>query len=750
MDFFLIIVIILFIFAISDLVVGVSNDAVNFLNSAIGSRAVKLKWLLILASFGILVGAIFSGGMMEIARKGLFRPEQFYFHEVMIIFLAVMISDVMLLDFFNTFGLPTSTTVSLVFELLGAAFVVSVIKIINNGETLMVLSKYINAEKTLAIISAIFISIAVAFIVGYIVMFITRLIFTFRWHQKMLIWGSIFGGLSFTFISYFIFIKGLKDVFFITPKMLEYVQNNLLELLTTSFVLSTILFMLLHFLFKVNIFRIVVIYGTFALAMAFAGNDLVNFIGVPLAGFHSYLYFQEAGGTDPTTFSMQILADKIKPEPYFLVAAGIIMSLALWFSKKARTVIQTSINLSRQKDGHEQFEANELSRAVTRFFYSISQAIKSKYTYRIQQLINRRFENPEIASKNPDLPAFDLVRASINLMVASTLIAFATSLKLPLSTTYVTFMVAMATSLADRAWGRENAIYRVSGVFVVIGGWFLTAFAAFTMAGLICLFLWYGKIPAIIVTLPLVFYVLYRTHLKHKQKSEDKDEKEMIAKQLEAITDSPEKISYKAIYDIIPQAIESLWEVYQGLKNEDVKVLKQVNKNTKKLDKRSETYKELINSTIDNYEHSDQINLTEYYIKIIETLRGIAVSISFITKPSYQHLNNLHKSLNEHQLKDFENIYKKLAMLSQLVLEFTSHKKDQKSEPIIQLHKELLQLIDEARIKQIERIRKKETPSRSSMLFLNIVSEMRYISFFLLDIINFENECLEKNKSNYN
>lgn len=743
--FFLFIVGLLFIFAVSDLIVGVSNDAVNFLNSAVGSRAASIRWLLAIASLGVLVGAIFSGGMMEIARKGLFRPEQFYFEEVMIIFLAVMISDVLLLDFFNTFGLPTSTTVSLVFELLGAAFVMSIIKIINNGETLMVLSKYINAEKALAIISAIFVSIAVAFIVGYIVMFLTRLIFTFQWHQKMLFWGSVFGGLSFTFISYFIFIKGLKDVFFITPQMLEFVQSNLAWLLIVTFISITLIFILLYALFKINVFKIVVLYGTFGLAMAFAGNDLVNFIGVPMAGYHSYLFYQASGTTDPSALSMHMLADKIKPEPYFLIAAGIIMMLALWFSKKARTVIQTSINLSKQKDGYEQFGANEVSRAIVRFFYNISEALKTRYTYPFRQFINKRFENAT-QTYEPDPPAFDLVRASINLMVASSLIAFATSLKLPLSTTYVTFMVAMATSLADRAWGRENAIYRVSGVFTVIGGWFLTAFAAFTLSGLICLLFWFGKIPAIILMVPIVFYVLYRTHLKHKQHQESLEEKDEITRQLSLSSETPEKISCKAIYDIIPQAIETIWEVYEGLKKEDVKALKHSNKKSKKIDKRSETYKDLINSAIETNEHYQDIKVSEYFIKIVEALRGIAVSISFIAKPSYQHVNNLHKSLNENQLKDFEIIYHKLAQLSQLVLEYIHPEKEYKPEPIVQTHQELLQLIDHARIKQIERLKKKETPSRSSMLFLNIVSEIRYISFFLIDIFNYENERLEKSK----
>jgi phosphate/sulfate permease len=741
--FYMVIVGLLFLFAISDLIVGVSNDAVNFLNSAIGAKAAKFKFLMLIASAGVLVGSLFSGGMMEVARSGIFHPTQFYFHEIMLLFLAVMITDVLLLDFFNTLGLPTSTTVSLVFELLGAAFVLSIIKIIQNGETMMVLSKYINSEKALAIISAIFISIAIAFTIGFIVMFLSRVLFTFFYEKKLKILGSIFGGISISIISYFIFIKGLKDVSFVPEYILIWINSNILLLIGGISLSITALFFLIQLFAKVNIFRIVVFFGTFALAMAFAGNDLVNFIGIPMAGYKSFEIFMSSGSTEPTLFTMEMLAQPVKTEIGFLIIAGIIMILALWFSKKARTVVETSVNLSRQKDGNEQFGANPLSRAVVRFFYNLGSFFSGRYARRISNSIDNRFIQPPINKKDPHPPAFDMLRASMNLMVASSLIALGTSLKLPLSTTYVTFMVAMGTSLADRAWGRESAVYRVSGVFTVIGGWFLTAFVAFSVSSIIALILWWGDMIAIAIIVPLVIFTLIRTHRIHKKQSSDKKTKSDLTEVLKTKMKSQNQVASAAIADIVNTLPDILKGVHNGLKDEDLKMLKLMVRKSKALDQQSEAYKNAINEVIKDTEGL-QMKWTEHMLKMSESLRGIVVSLSFISKPAYQHVSNIHKSLNKNQLEDFKMLIEHILVLNSFVMDYIQKSEVENGVKIKKEHEKILGDIDKIRIKQIERIKRKETPSRSSLLFLNIVSELRLISFLLVDLYVYETKRLQE------
>lgn len=741
--FYIVIVGLLFLFAISDLVVGVSNDAVNFLNSAIGAKAAKFKVLMIIASAGVLIGALFSGGMMEVARSGIFHPTQFYFHEIMLLFLAVMITDVLLLDFFNTLGLPTSTTVSLVFELLGAAFVFSIIKIVDSGESLLQLSKYINSEKALAIISAIFISIVIAFSIGFLIMFLTRILFTFFYEKRMRILGSIFGGLSIAVICYFIFLKGLKDTSFVPEHTLAWINSNVLLIMGVIATGLTVLFFLIQLFVKFNVFRIIVFFGTFALAMAFAGNDLVNFIGVPMAGFKSFQIFIASGSNSPEMFSMEMLAKPVQTEIGFLILAGVVMILALWFSKKARTVVETSVNLSRQKDGQEQFGSNQLSRAIVRFFHGAGSFLSNRYTKRVGMTIDKRFVQPPADKKDPNPPAFDMLRAALNLMVASSLIALGTSLKLPLSTTYVTFMVAMGTSLSDRAWGRESAVYRVSGVFTVIGGWFLTAFVAFTVAGIVALILWWGDMIAVALIVPLVIFILIRTHKAHKKHESEKKTKSNISDVFKSKVNSPEQISCQSISDVITVIPEILEGVYEGLKVEDQKLLKQMVKKVKEIDKRTEAYNNAINDIIKDSE-TLQIQWTNFMLKMNDTLRGIVVSLSFVSKPAHQHVSNLHKSLNKSQLEDYKLLMDNIVKLNNLILEFINPAMPYNGDLIQNEHSRILAEIDQVRMKQIERIKKKETPSRSSLLFLNIVSEFRLMSFLLVDIYQFERRRLDE------
>lgn len=738
MDYFYIVIIgLLFLFAISDLIVGVSNDAVNFLNSAVGAKAANFKFLMLIASAGVLIGALFSGGMMEVARSGIFHPDQFYFHEIMLLFLAVMITDVLLLDFFNTLGLPTSTTVSLVFELLGAAFVFSIFKIYDNGESLFQISKYINSDKAFAIISAIFISIVIAFTIGFIVMFLARILFTFFFEKKMKILGSLFAGLSIAVICYFIFLKGLKDVSFVPASTLELINANIFPIMGVIAAGLSLLFIFIQLFIRLNVFKIVVFFGTFALAMAFAGNDLVNFIGVPMAGYKSFQIFMASGSTDPDHFSMDMLANPVHTETGFLIAAGVVMILALWFSKKARTVIETSVNLSRQKDGVEQFGSNPLSRVVVRMFHNFGFFLSNRYTRRMGQSIDKRFIQPPPVKHDHNPPAFDMLRAALNLMVASSLIAFGTSLKLPLSTTYVTFMVAMGTSLADRAWGRDSAVYRISGVFTVIGGWFLTAFIAFTVTGVIALLLKWGDMIAIAIIVPIMIFILARTHRIHKRHLLEKKGKSSLADSLMSEIRTPEQISHKTISEVIEVLPEILKGVYQGLKTEDLALLRKMVKKSKALDKKTEAYHDAISEAIKESE-TLQIQWSDFLLKMNDALRGLVVSLSFISKPAYQHVNNLHKSLNKNQLDDFNVLVEELIRLNNLIIEFIDPSKPYDGNAIIEEHASILLEIDKIRVKQIERIRKKETPSRSSLLFFNVVSEFRLMSYLLVDIYQYE------------
>ena len=506
---YLCIVIFLGVLAVFDLIVGVSNDAVNFLNSSVGSRAAKFKTMLIIASIGVFIGAALSNGMMDIARHGIYQPQYFYFEEVMCILLAVMLTDVVLLDVFNTMGLPTSTTVSMVFELLGGTFALALIKTL--GDDSVNMGQLINTDKALTVIMAIFVSVAIAFFFGMLVQWITRAIFTYNFKKHLKYSIAIFGGIAATSIVYFMLIKGLKDSSFMTPELNTWIHDNTGILVIGMLVFFTILMQILHWC-RVNVLKIVVMMGTFALALAFAGNDLVNFIGVPLAGYSAYQDYM-ANGLDagPGGFLMTSLLDSAKTPWYFLFGAGAVMVYALWTSKKAHNVIQTEVSLARQDEGEEGFGSTPIARKLVRFSLTLSNAINKMLPERTKTWIDSRFRKEELTLE--DGAAFDLVRASVNLVLSGLLIALGTSLKLPLSTTYVTFMVSMGTSLADRAWGRDSAVYRITGVLSVIGGWFITAGAAFTICFFVALIIHFGGTVAILVLIAVAVYALFHSQV---------------------------------------------------------------------------------------------------------------------------------------------------------------------------------------------------------------------------------------------
>lgn len=529
------IVLFLFLLAIFDLTVGVSNDAVNFLNSAIGAKAASFRTIIIIASAGIFCGATMSNGMMEIARHGIFRPESFYFNELMCIFLAVMVTDVVLLDIFNSLGMPTSTTVSMVFELLGGTFVLALIKIAT-GDGSMEFADLLNTEKALTVILGIFLSVAIAFFFGMLVQYLARLLFTFNYKTKLKWSIGLFGGLAVTAIIYFMLIKGVKDASFMTVEAKAWVKDSTLLIVGGCLVFFTSLMQVLHWC-RVNVFKVIVLLGTFALAMAFAGNDLVNFVGVPLAGFSSYTEFVAHGNGDTTGFLMGALNSPAKTPFIFLFLSGIVMVISLVTSKKARNVIKTSVDLSRQEEGEEIFGSSAMARSLVRFVTSISTGLIKIIPSGVRRWMDSRFKKDEMIIANG--AAFDLVRASVNLVLAGLLIALGTSLKLPLSTTYVAFMVAMGSSLADRAWGRESAVFRVTGVLSVIGGWFITAGAAFIICFLVTLTMYYGGVVAMIAMIGLAAFLLIRSNVlfRNKLKNERKDD---LFRQILQTKDKPE------------------------------------------------------------------------------------------------------------------------------------------------------------------------------------------------------------------
>lgn len=529
---FLCIVIFLFLLAVFDLSVGISNDAVNFLNSAIGSKAASFKRVLIVASIGVFIGAAMSNGMMEIARHGIFRPEHFSFYDLICIFMAVMVTDIILLDIFNSIGMPTSTTVSMVFELLGATFVVALIKMAGGSD--FGFNDLLNTEKALSVILGIFLSVAIAFVFGTIVQFLSRMIFSFNYRSNLKWKIGIFGGICSTAIVYFLLIKGIKDLSFMTPELKAWIQDNTGMIIACCLVGFTALMQLLH-ICKVNVLKVIVLMGTFALAMAFAGNDLVNFIGVPLSGLASYQDFVTNGNGDANGFMMQSLNDPAKTPIYFLIGAGVIMVVSLATSKKARNVAKTEIGLGSQQEGDEMFGSSRIARRLVRWVISLLEWVRSVTPANVRRWFNKRFNVDETIMDQG--AAFDLIRGSINLVLAGALIALGTSLKLPLSTTFVTFMVAMGTSLADRAWGRESAVFRITGVISVIGGWFLTAGAAFIGAGIIVAAMHYGGHWVMLLLAVTTILIIIRSNRRFGNKKDLENGDALF----QAIISSPDK-----------------------------------------------------------------------------------------------------------------------------------------------------------------------------------------------------------------
>ena len=731
------------VLAILDIVVGVSNDAINFLNSAIGSKAISLRTIMIVASLGIFIGAVFSSGMMEVARKGIFNPGEFFFDEIMIIFMAVIITDILLLDFFNTLGLPTSTTVSIVFNLLGASVVMSLFKILDSeSQTLADIGTYINTDKAITIISGILLSVLIAFSVGAIVQWVSRVIFTFQFEKKVKNFGALFGGVALTSITYFIFIKGLKGTPYYSD-MSGFLKSNEILIVAIAFLILTAFSFLFQKISQKSVLLVIILVGTFGLALAFAGNDLVNFIGVSMAAYHSYEAWS-ISGIDPSLFSMESLDKKVPAEPLLLFIAGGIMVVTLWFSKKAKTVAETEIGLSRQHDTHEKFKPNLFSRILVNLFFKVSSTLGSIMPESITNKIEMSFESNKTflinKDQSVDAPAFDMIRASVNLMVAGILISIATAMKLPLSTTYVTFMVAMGTSLADRAWGRESAVYRVAGVVNVIGGWFLTALGAFIASGIVVFLISLDMITMIPVLLLLTVILLTRNFLKHKSKETQISRKELKMSESRTVQGIISE-SADNIVNVVSRAKKIYAGILKGLSAQDVRLLKKRKKGVAKLESEIEDLRDNIFFLIKNLDETS-VRGSSFYISILAYLTDIAQSVEFISKKSYKHVNNQHEKLKFNQFKDLMEIDNRLNLMYSEITEIFNAKKFERISIVLAQKQEIISFISRKIEAQIDRTRSEESSPKNTTLYFNILLETK-------DLVNSTMNLMDEYYSGY-
>lgn len=738
-NIYLYMIIALVILAVADLVVGVSNDAVNFLNSAMGSKAVSFRTLMIVASLGIGIGAMFSSGMMEIARSGIFNPEQFMFSEIMIIFLAVMLTDILLLDFFNSMGLPTSTTVSIVFELLGASVAMTLIKISHSGGDYIDVMNYINTSKVSEIIFGILLSVVVAFSIGAFVQWIARLLLSYDFERKANWVGGLFGGFALTAITYFIFIKGIggtsiaNQSFDITggDTIKVFLEKQVVYIVAVSFLFWFILSYVLIAFLKTNIYKVVILVGTFALALAFAGNDLVNFIGPSMAAFQAYSDFMDPAvntlGLAASDFAMTSLGEKASAPTLFLLVAGLIMVVTLWFSSKAKNVVKTSLDLSSQGETKERFQPNFLSRTFVRVAIGASQLSSYILPKSWEEKIDKQFEAPVIQlprDKVHELPSFDLVRAAVNLMVAAVLIAIATSYKLPLSTTYVTFMVAMGSSLADRAWGAESAVYRVAGVINVIGGWFFTAFSAFFAAALVAFLLNLNVQVMFPLLLVMAFGLLIKSSIAHNKKVKETKAEDRLSKTESSSVQGVIHESANNIANVVKRGNKIYTNAINGLALQDLSLLKKNKKQVKKLSDEVDELRDNIFYFIKNLDDSS-VGASNFYINILGFLQDMTQSLEYISKVSHKHVHNNHKKLKFSQIKELKEVDARFERLFNNTRNaFESHSFEEIG-IILGRKAEIVSLVTDKIQKQVERTRSEESSPKNTTLYFGILLETK-------------------------
>ena len=718
------IVIFLFLLAIFDLTVGGSNDAVNFLNSAIGAKAASFKTIILIAAVGIFCGATMSNGMMEIARHGIFRPEAFHFNELMCIFLAVMVTDVVLLDIFNTLGMPTSTTVSMVFELLGGTFALAMLKIAAGPESLT-FAELLNTEKALTVILGIFLSVAIAFFFGTLVQYLSRIIFTFNYTTKLKWTIGLFGGIAVTAIIYFMLIKGIKDASFMTDAHKLWVKDNTLTIVGGCFVFFTVLMQILHWC-KVNVFKVIVLLGTFALAMAFAGNDLVNFVGVPLAGFSSYTDFMANGNGVANDYLMGALNEPAKTPFIFLFLSGVIMVISLITSKKAQNVIKTSVDLSRQDDGNEMFGSSAIARSLVRSMTTLGNNISKIIPEKVKVWLDSRFNKDEAILANG--AAFDLVRASVNLVLAGLLIALGTSLKLPLSTTYVAFMVAMGSSLADRAWGRESAVFRVTGVLSVIGGWFITAGAAFIICFFVTMIMYFGGMTAMVIMIGVAAFILIRSNNKYrkKMKSEKQDDvfQQMLSSKDKAVVWNLLRQHVREnLVKVLDFAANTYGQMTDGFIREDLKSLRKAVSSTndekdilKKI-RRKETL------GIRRIDRNVAIEKNTWFHLGSNSSEQMMYCLKRMCEPCKEHVDNNFNPLPAECAEEFVPIRDMLKSLLERTKDIIDKGNYEEADLVLAEGEELKTCLSRLHKMRIERMQEENSSVKLSLVYLNLLQE---------------------------
>ena len=718
------IVIFLFLLAIFDLTVGVSNDAVNFLNSAIGAKAASFKTIILIAAAGIFCGATMSNGMMEIARHGIFRPEAFHFNELMCIFLAVMVTDVVLLDIFNTLGMPTSTTVSMVFELLGGTFALAMLKIAAGPESLT-FAELLNTEKALTVILGIFLSVAIAFFFGTLVQYLSRIIFTFNYTTKLKWTIGLFGGIAVTAIIYFMLIKGIKDASFMTDAHKLWVKDNTLTIVGGCFVFFTVLVQILHWC-KVNVFKVIVLLGTFALAMAFAGNDLVNFVGVPLAGFSSYTDFMANGNGVANDYLMGALNEPAKTPFIFLFLSGVIMVISLITSKKAQNVIKTSVDLSRQDDGNEMFGSSAIARSLVRSMTTLGNNISKIIPEKVKVWLDSRFNKDEAILANG--AAFDLVRASVNLVLAGLLIALGTSLKLPLSTTYVAFMVAMGSSLADRAWGRESAVFRVTGVLSVIGGWFITAGAAFIICFFVTMIMYFGGMTAMVIMIGVAAFILIRSNNKYrkKMKSEKQDDvfQQMLSSKDKAVVWNLLRQHVREnLVKVLDFAANTYGQMTDGFIREDLKSLRKAVSSTndeKDILKKIRRKETLGMRRIDR---NVAIEKNTWFHLGSNSSEQMMYCLKRMCEPCKEHVDNNFNPLPAECAEEFVPIRDMLKSLLERTKDIIDKGNYEEADLVLAEGEELKTCLSRLHKMRIERMQEENSSVKLSLVYLNLLQE---------------------------
>ncbi|WP_299099625.1 inorganic phosphate transporter [uncultured Alistipes sp.] len=712
-EIYTVIIGILGILAVSGLFVGVTNDAVNFLNSAIGSKAASMRVILTVASVGIVIGVITSSGMMEVARSGMFNPALFSFHEVMMLYLGVMFANVILLDLYNSWGLPTSTTVSLIFCLLGAAIAVSAYKIAGDpAQGVSSLGQYINTSRAMGIVSAILLSVVIAFTCGTVVMYISRLIFSFRYTVYLRRYGAVWCGASLTAIVYFAVFKGLKSIL-AGHEFIRMIDENLLASLFFCWIGCSLLLFIIQ-RFRINILRITILSGTFALALAFAGNDLVNFIGVPVAGFDAYSIARHSGDA---SMMMGALNENVPANFAVLLAAGGVMILTLWTSKKSMHVSATELSLSTQSDegSEQQYGSSLFSRTIVRAALNINTGIERVIPERVRKSISRRFEYEDIEHSGAP---YDMIRATVNLTTSALLIALATSLKLPLSTTYVSFMVAMGSSLADRAWGRESAVYRISGVMTVVAGWFVTALGGFLIAFVVGLALIYGGTAAFIVITLLCGYMLIHSNFMKKGKE---------ARREIARTETNEDI-IMGLRDEVCTTMESATRIYDrtliAVFKENRKVLRDMVKESNDLFYQSRERKYSLMPTLRKLQGGD-VNTAHYYVQVVDYLNEMTKALMHITRPAFEHIDNNHEGMSMEQTRDLMSINDDVEIIYRRINQMLREGDFSEIEEVLTLRDQLFEAIAEAIKSELARINEAKSNTKASMLYLTILTETK-------------------------